>query len=82
MDTRIETILNAIINGETIEFEPRSKCEEYLKNCVNKTGTIGLPEPESRLDALLYRLSEVMMGGFNGTVSVSILNDVLYITKE
>ena len=63
METRIETILNAVINGETIEFEPRSKCEEYLKNCVNKSGATGLPEPESRLDALLYRLSEVMVGG-------------------
>ena len=59
MESRIETLLNALISGETITgFRPRSRAEEYLLAAVNKSGTEGLPNPQSRLDALLYRLAE------------------------
>ena len=58
MESRIEMLLNALINGETIDFEPQSRMEAYLKNCINNTKTEGLPPPESRIDALLYKLAE------------------------
>lgn len=58
MDKKIETILNAVSDGDDIEFEPRSKAEEYLKNCINEDGTEGLPEPITRMDALLYKLAD------------------------
>lgn len=58
MESRIEMLLNALINGETIDFEPQSRMEAYLKNCINNTKTEGLPPPESRVDALLYKLAE------------------------
>ena len=58
MESRIEMLLNALINGETIDFEPQSRMEAYLKNCINNSKTEGLPPPESRVDALLYKLAE------------------------
>ena len=58
MGSRIEMLLKALINGETIDFEPQSRMEAYLKNCINNTKTEGLPPPESRVDALLYKLAE------------------------
>lgn len=66
MESRIETLLNALINGETIDFAPQSRMEEYLKNCINKAGTEGLPSPQSRVDALLYRLAEVVAAAGGG----------------
>lgn len=63
MESRVETLLNAVINGETIDFNPQSRMEEYLKNCINKAGTEGLPAPQSRVDALLYRLAETISSG-------------------
>ena len=39
MGSRIEMLLKALINGETIEFEPQSRMEAYLKNCINNTKT-------------------------------------------
>lgn len=69
MESRVETLLNALINGETLEFNPQSRMEEYLKNCINKTGVEGLPEPQSRLDALLYSLAEVLVGSGGDTTA-------------
>lgn len=66
MANRVETLLNAVINGETIDFNPQSRMEEYLKNCINKTGTEGLPAPQSRVDALLYKLAETIASGGGG----------------
>ena len=58
--SRIEILLNALINGESVDFEPRSRAELYLKNCCERCGCDGLPEPRSRLDGLLYLLAEVI----------------------
>ena len=66
MTSRLETLLNAVINGETIEFTPRSRMEEYLKNCINKAGIDGLPDPRSRADALLYMLAENISSSGSG----------------
>lgn len=69
-ENRVETLLNAIINGETIDFNPQSRMEEYLKNCINKTGVEGLPTPQSRMDALLYRLAETITSGGSSNPTV------------
>ena len=66
MESRVETLLNALVNGETIDFNPQSRMEEYLKNCINKSGTEGLPAPQSRVDALLYKLAEAVSSGGGG----------------
>lgn len=66
MESRVETLLNAIIDGETIDFNPQSRMEEYLKNCINKAGVEGLPAPQSRVDALLYKLAETISSGGGG----------------
>lgn len=63
MESRVETLLNALINGETIDFTPQSRMEEYLKNCINKSGVEDLPAPQSRVDALLYKLAEAIASG-------------------
>lgn len=69
MQSRIETLLNALINGETITgFKPQSRAEEYLLAAVNKSGTEGLPNPQSRLDALLYQLVEGVSSGDIDTI--------------
>lgn len=61
--TRVEEILTAVINGETIEFEPKTRLEQYLKNYINKSGVEGLPEPQTRLDALLHQVVGNPPGG-------------------
>ena len=61
MDSRIETLLKALLNGDSVEdFEPQSRAESYLKSCILKEGVGDLPDPQSRLDALLYELAEIM----------------------
>lgn len=68
MENEVATLLNAVTDGETIDFEPQSRMEEYLKSCINKTGTEGLPTPQSRVDALLYILAEkIAEGGSSGS---------------
>lgn len=57
-ESRIEKLLNALINGESVDFEPRSRAELYLKNCCDRCGCDGLPAPRSRMEALLYLLAE------------------------
>ena len=65
MPSREEQLLTALLNGETVYFEPRSRMEAYLKNCCEGSGCDGLPAPITRVDALLYALSEKLAGGVN-----------------
>lgn len=59
MASRIEELLQTLLNGDTIEdFVPQSRSEAYLKNCILKNGVEDLPTPQSRMDALLYSLAE------------------------
>lgn len=68
-NSRMETLLTALINGETVDFTPRSRAEQYLKNCIEACGCDGLPAPRSRLDALLYALADkISQGGGSGSV--------------
>ena len=64
--SRTEEMLTAIIEGKTVDFEPRSRAEQYLKNCIDKCGCDGLPAPRSRMEALLYELSEELANGGGG----------------
>lgn len=62
--SRLEELLNSILDGDIPEdFVPQSRAEAYLLNCCKKCGCEGLPVPQSRADALMYRLAEVMAGG-------------------
>jgi len=68
MESRIETLLKALLNGDTIEdFVPQSRSEAYLKNCILRNGVAGLPAPQSRMDALLYQLAEEIPGWSGGS---------------
>lgn len=61
--SEIETLLTALLNGETVDFEPKTRIERYLKNCCDMCGCDGLPTPITNVDALLYALSEKLAGG-------------------
>lgn len=67
MSSRVERLLESLINGETPASEPLSDLELYLMNCINGIGTESLPEPDSRLELLLYRLAEKMAGSIIAT---------------
>ena len=71
-----ELMLNALLNGETVDIEPRTRVECYLHNCIEKCGCEGLPDPISRLDALLYALADELAhgGGGAGFVDTKKLN--------
>ena len=64
--SRIEKLLTALLNGDTTNIKPRSRAEQYLKNCVEGCGCEGLPAPKSRLDVLLYSLADKLSGSGGG----------------
>ena len=64
--SRFETLLNALLNGEQVDFKPQSRMEQYLINCINGSGGEGLPAPKSRAEVLLYTLAEQLKGGSGG----------------
>lgn len=54
-----EELSEDMLNGEQVyDSEPKSRFEEYLMSCCDKSGCDNLPEPRSRVGALLYRLAE------------------------
>lgn len=63
--SRFEDLLTSLLNGEQTDLEPRSRMEQYLKNCCDKCGCDGLPEPRSRAELLLYQLAESLNGSGN-----------------
>ena len=59
MDSNVEWLIEALLNGESVaDFTPKSRMEEYLKAILSKSGTDNLPIPRSRIDALLYQLAQ------------------------
>lgn len=69
--SRFETMLTALLNGETVAFEPQSRIEKYLKNCLDKCGCDGLPAPTTRAELALYQLAEEFEnGGVGGSTSL------------
>lgn len=78
MESRIETLLDAAVNEGTIEgFEPQSRSEAYLLNCVNKTGTENLPSPVSRSDALMYQLAENIANSVDTSDATATAEDIV-----
>lgn len=73
--TKVEELLNALINGETLDIEPRTRVEAYLKNCCEGCGCDGLPTPITPTDALLYALAEKLAGGGSGGGDLDALID-------
>ena len=68
MISRYEKMLKALINGETVDFKPRSRIEQALKNCCERKGREGLPAPGSRVEVLLHLLAEKLKNGDSETV--------------
>ena len=63
----VTRLLQALLNGEDIgNFEPKSRMEAYLKNCCLASGIVGLPEPITETDALLYQLAKKLGTGGGG----------------
>jgi hypothetical protein len=56
MGSRIEFLLKALLNGESVTVEPKSRVEKILVNCCNKRGVEGLPETKSRIEFLFKSL--------------------------
>jgi hypothetical protein len=63
MSSRLEMLLSALLNGEQVDIEPRTRIEQYLKNCCDKCGCDNLPTPRSRVEILFYQLAEQLAGG-------------------
>jgi hypothetical protein len=64
--TDFEKMVTALLNGESVDLEPNCRCEEYLKACIEGTGTDSLPTPRSRMDILLWQLAEKASSGWGG----------------
>lgn len=77
MASKLETLLTALLTGEDLDFTPQSRSEEYLENCIDGDGTTGLPNPQSRLDSLLYKLAEKGVSSGTNSEEVVTLNDKL-----
>ena len=69
--TRLEELLGALNAGEPIEYDCKSRLEEHLVACINKTGKDGLGDPKCRAEELLQVHAEQMK---NGTGGASIIN--------
>lgn len=64
--TRVEILLDALNNNETIDnWVCRSRLEEHLIACINKTGIEGLGAPRCRLEELLQVLAVSLKEGGN-----------------
>lgn len=77
MASKLEKLLTALLNSEDLDFNPQSRSEEYLENCIDGDGTVGLPNPQSRLDSLLYKLAEKGVNSGGNSEEVVALNDKL-----
>lgn len=71
----IAELLQAILNDEQVDFEPKTKTQAYLHACCKKSGCEGLPAPTTIQGTLLYKLAQIMASagcetlyGTDGTV--------------
>ena len=76
MTSRTENLLKALINGESIEHEPQSRIEKALVACLNKSGSVGLPESQSRTESLLHLLADDLASGTGGGASAYTVTSV------
>lgn len=77
MESRCETLLDALINGGTVNVEPLSRIEAILQRCIDRTGTDGLPEPLSRNEAYFMALANALANG-----SFSSANEVVLVLSD
>lgn len=67
MNSKIEELIKKLLNCESIEdFVPHSRSEAYLKAAILRSGTENLPYPASRLDVLLYDLTDKISDSLYG----------------
>ena len=64
--SRIEELLNTLITDGSTDLVPQTEVEMYLKACIDKTGTSGLPEPTSRMTVQLKQLADKLASGGGG----------------
>lgn len=64
-DSRHEILLDALLNGTTVDINPQSRAEEFLLALLN--GVKDLPTPQSRLEAYYYALCQKGLGEGGGT---------------
>ena len=76
--SRIEELLNALITNGTTDLVPQTEVEIYLKACIDKTGTSGLPAPTSRMTLLLKQLADELAGGG----SSNLLQEAINVVKQ
>lgn len=81
MSSRIEDLIEALLNGGTVDFDPHSRIEEYLQSCIKGAGTDGLPVPMSRLDILLYQLA-AKLSGSGGVQPIDDTQTYILVTPE
>lgn len=67
-------LLSALLNGETIDFEPKTNNQAYLKACCEACGCSGLPEPKTVNGALLFQLAEKIKQMAESAVEVEALS--------
>lgn len=81
--SRAEQYLQSVITGESDGLpKPRSREEQFLKNCCEGCGCDGLPTPRSRREKYLYALAEkIAQSGGGGEVCANTLNEYLKGTK-
>ena len=63
-DSRIEQLLEALLNGDTVDIVPQSRNEELLLAMINGEKPTG--SPHSRMEAYFHALAEKGMGGGSG----------------
>ena len=67
MASRFSELLEALNKGEPIDYECKSRLEEHLVACINKTGKDNLGDPRSRAEELLQIHAEQMVNMTGGT---------------
>lgn len=81
--SRIEELLNTLITDGSTDLVPQTEVEMYLKACIDKTGTSGLPEPTSRMTLLLKQLAdELASGGGGGGGSANLLQSSVTANRQ
>lgn len=81
--SRIEELLNTLITDGSTDLVPQTEVEMYLKACIDKTGTSGLPEPTSRMTLLLKQLADKLAsGGGGGGGSANLLQSSVTANRQ
>ena len=80
--SRIEELLNTLITDGSTDLVPQTEVEMYLKACIDKTGTSGLPEPTSRMTLQLKELADELAGGGGGGGSANLLQSSVTANRQ